>query len=885
MGRVGVRFRRFWKELKRRHVLRVLVAYAAVAWVAVQIGEATFEPLGIPDPGLTILVVLAILGFPVAAMLGWFLDVVRESPAPPDDDDEESDPAASHGAALADDPHAARAPIVLDRLPAPPAPLVGRERELAAAARLVSRGDGRILTVLGPGGVGKTRLALDLARRLAPRFRNGVCFTPVGSARSADGLAPLLAEHLGLGVTAGEDAWAATLGFVREKELLLVVDNFEHLTEAGELLGELAKAAPGLFIIVTTRERLALQGEMVLRLQGLSCPDGAAGPPVDACDAVRLFVQSACRVDSSFALDQDSEPHVARICQLVEGLPLALELAGACIAVLSPAEIARELEQRHDVSIGSSRDAPERHRSLHAAFESSWALLDDAERRALRRLAVFPGGFSRTDADELGGADLAVLASLINKSLVRRGPGGRFEMLEIVRQLAEEKLAADPVEERSVRDLLAERATAILEELVRRSDGGESGVALMDAATEAETVRAGWSWSVQRHDQARLARAADGLYRLWEARGWIHEGRELFRSAAEAMAPDGPHPPRDPERRRLLGRLIARQGAFAELCDDFDQAGTLLQRARQLLRTDEDPAELAFALASLSFVARAEGRFEQGHALAQESLDLYRSAGDTLGMAGALNSLGVHHYLLGEYDEAKRCYRESLAAYRAGGEARAGWKPLNNLAGVAMAERDHAEARRLLEAALENQRARQSPRGVANALQNLGLVACRSGDYDQADRWVEEGNALARDMGFRGLVAHGLSTQGNIRMGRGDYAGALQAHHRAMRTACDVGDLPLALAVIIDLARLHADRGHRDQALRLLRIARNHPACDQDSRRDADTLRADLGDDPQPDDDLQPAHLDSHQLRDAVAEIIASSDPEFLDESERVVTK
>lgn len=870
MGRIRAGLGRFWRELKRRHVIRVIVAYAAVAWIVVQIGEATFEPLGIPDAGLTLLVVLALLGFPVAASLAWFLEVVREKPPPHHAESAES---ASDGAGLAAAGRAKRASqgpptIMLDTLPAPTSPLVGRERELAEGSRIVTEGEGRILTVLGTGGVGKTRLAIELAHRLAPRFRNGACFAPLGSVRSPEALAPMLAEHLGLEVTAGDDAWASTLAFLREKRLLLILDNFEQLSTAAGRLGELAAGAPGLVMIVTSRERLSLHGETVLRLDGLSCRRASGNGTGDDCDAVRLFVQSARRVDGSFELDPESEPHVARICQLVEGLPLALELAAACVAVLSPAEIAREIEHRHDVPIGSGRDAPERHQSLHAAFESSWALLDEPERRAFRRLSLFPAGFSRADAEELGGAGLPVLAGLVDKSLVRRDRSGRFEMLGIVRQLAREKLAADPVEERFVRDLLAEHVARVLEGVARQSDGGLSGPALEEATREAENIRAGWSWAVQRRDLPRLARSAAGLYRLWEARGWIHEGRELFRSAAEAVSADEPEASLDDERRRLLAGLLARQGAFAELCDAFEEARALLERARTLLRPDEDPGELAFVLASLSFVVRADGNFEQGLALARESLELYRVAGDPVGRATALNSLGAHHYLLGQYDEAKRSYRESVEAYRTAGDTRGVWKPLNNLAGVASAEEDYDEARRLLKEVLSNQRSRHNLRGVANALQNLGLVAWHAGDATEAERWLEEGNALSREMGYRGLVAHGLTTLGAIRMARGDSQGALDAHHDAIRTACELGDLPLTMGILLDLARLHIGEGDRDRALGLLQILRAHPACAFAMRREADALLAEIGGEADLPAEPSDPPMDLMALRDVVAEIL-----------------
>ncbi|HUG38910.1 MAG TPA: tetratricopeptide repeat protein [Longimicrobiales bacterium] len=829
MARAAQRLRRFYGELKRRHVLRVVLTYAAVAWLVMQIGETTFEAVGLPPGALTFVVVVSLLGFPIAAVLAWSLQVVRE--APPTET-----PAPGAHAAVRD-----HAPIVLSNLPAPATPLVGREAELADAERLIRDGDARVVTILGSAGVGKTRLTLELGRRLAPSFPNGVCFAAVGRLGAPESLPFLLAERLGVGFASGEDPWAATLGFLREKRLLLIIDNFEQLVEASGALAEIVRGAPGVVLLVTSRERLELQGETVLRLQGLACPPPDANGTAADYDGVRLFVRSARRVDRTFELRSANAADVGRICRLVEGLPLALELAAACVGVLSPAEIAREIELRHDFPLGPARDAPPRHRSLRAAFESSWTLLDPRERQVFRRLSVFHGGFGRAEAETVAQADLPVLAALVNKSLLRHHDSGRFDMLEIVRQFGREKLGEDPGEERAVRELHAEQSVRVLEELVRRSDAGEVETAVAEAARDADNIRDGWAWAVDQRDTDRLGRAADGLFRLWESQGWIAEGRELFRRAVRAVEdPDSPQAG-DPPRRTIEGRLLAREGAFAHLCGAYEQAGDLSERARTLLAGSDDPRELAFVLQSLSFVARARGDFEEGRSRARESLSLFERAGDNAGMAAALNSLGAHSYYLGEYEEAKRLYRDSIVRYRQAGDQIGALKPLNNLAGVAMADGDYEEARRLLRETLEQHRRRKNRLGASRVLGNLGLVAYTAGEHDEAEALLEEGIATSREVGAQETAAQGLTVLGNVRVARGDGVGALAAYRQAMDAATELRDLPLALTILVGLARLQRRDGEMEIAQRFLHLVRRHPAADEDTRREAGVLLEELG--------------------------------------------
>ena len=808
--------RSLFGELRRRHVVQIVVAYAVFAAAVIGVASDVAPALDLPSRTTTIVVVLALLGLPVAALLAWFYEVKRETPY-----GETEDAAAPAGV------------MRLAPLPTPPTPLVGREHELAYATRLLNDSATRILTLAGPGGVGKTRLAIELASRSAAAFPDGVCFASLSGVESVDPLPAVIAESLGLPLSAREGAAEQLLAALRDRQMLLLLDNFEQLSAGGELLAAIAERAPGVRLLVTSRARLGLGAETVLPLQGLVFPDVAEGR-IRNFDAVRLFVQSARRVNPRFSAGREAE-HVARICRLVEGIPLALELAGACVNVLSCAEIAEEIEREHDLGLHLRRDLPERHRSLRAAFESSWRLLGAEEQRAFRALSVFRAGFTREAAAAVG-VELRLIAALSDKSLVRRSDAGRFWILEVLRQFSAEKLHANADEERLVTQLHCEYFTTRLEKLAAEFDGPDGPGVLAHIAEEGNDVRVAWGRAVATADLPRLARALPGFFVLFNARGWVQEGGELLARAIAALRDAGPASgPQGEERRRALARLLARRGAFLGYLGTAREARELLSESIRLLRESGDRAEQAFALGYLSNIARAAGEYDDSHAFASESLELYRAVGDRAGMARALNGLGAVAQMRADYAEAQRRYRDSVALYRDIGAVGELWQPLNNLGAIASLSGDYEEARRLLEENLAYARERQNLRGVCYLLHNLGVVASKAGDDDGAEPFLRESAELARQLGFRTQLALSLSVLGNIQAGRGEDAAGRETLLRALSLAVEMEQTPLALEILLGMAKLHVRRGEHEHALPLLHAIVVHPACDGESRAEAET--------------------------------------------------
>src|SRR5918912_3333037 len=351
----------------------------------------------------------------------------------------------------------------MKNLPVPRTSFVGRAAELEAIDRLLEDPRCRLLTLVGPGGAGKTRLALEAAARRVDRYPHGVHFVPLASVASPEFLAPALAESIQFAVDGAHSGFSAQdqlLDYLSERSTLLVLDNFEHLVEGAGFLSEVIERAPQVELLTTSRERLNVQSEWVFDVDGLGLAENGNG----TASAVRLFVERAEQVVPGFALDDAGYSQVLRICRLVDGMPLGIELAASWASVLSCAEIADEIEGSIDFLATSMRDVPERHRSLRAAIDQSWRLLTDEQRSAFSRLSVFRGSFDRSAAVAVTGADLRLLSELAAKSLLRRPDFGRFELHELLRQYAAEQLRLSPDEEADARERHARHyATMLLE--------------------------------------------------------------------------------------------------------------------------------------------------------------------------------------------------------------------------------------------------------------------------------------------------------------------------------------------------------------------------------------------------------------------------------------
>ncbi len=717
-------------------------------------------------------------------------------------------------------------------LPSPATPFVGREAELAQIEALLGDPACRLLTLLGPGGIGKTRLAIEAARRAAGRFRDGVAFIPLASVLDPDLILAAVADALGLDQFRREKVRDLLLDFLRPRSLLLVADNLEHLVTAAEQLADLLEAAPGLTIIATSRERLAVPGEWSLDIGGLSLPDDQGAAREAA--AVQLFIQGARRAAGGREPGDDDLAAVGRICRLVGGTPLAIELAATWARLMPYDEIAASIARDLDFLAVSARGIPERHRGPRAVFEHSWRLLNPLDQGAFRRLAVFCGGFTREAiaavlaastwpaeqqaamASALGAASLpqdqqvalSALAALTDRSLVKSVGEGRYNVHELLRQYAAERLADDPAEQQAARDAHAAYYLGLLSRQEGDLKGARQRAALAIIDADLDNIRTAWRHALATGDWGGLAGSLESLFLFYEIESLHEEGEDAF-GRAVAAASAVPAPPEAVQ--VLLANLLARWGWFALRLYRFQPARAILdwsldliarlgprretvfaeilassqiltggrtvsgERLRGLverLRDFGDRWSLAFALNSLAYVAPTYGEAE---ALLAESLAISRSIGDQQGIASCLDELAA---LAGDQAQMRKAvgyWEEALALYQGMGYRWAHAYCLDKLGYARRRMGDYAAAESLHRASLEGSRAVGDRLGIAGSLDNLGLVAIDRGDFAAAEALIKEGLAIRLAVGHSGSTAVSYLSLATLEVARGHIGAAREA--------------------------------------------------------------------------------------------------------------
>ncbi len=768
-------------------------------------------------------------------------------------------------------------------LPVTATPFIGREEELVELAELVANPDCRLVTVIGPGGIGKTRLALKVAADHMGLMAHGIAFVPLASVDSADLLVPTIADALPFRFHSQGDPEEQLLDYLQEKELLLLFDNMEHLLGGADTLSKILHHAPEVMLLVTSRERLNLREEWVYELEGLPIPLEPTAGDWQTNSAVALFVDSARRVHRKFGLSEEVAPCVTRICQMVEGMPLALELAAAWIPLRTCEEVACDLERNLDVLSTRLRNVPQRHRSLRAALEHSWHLLTEPERTVLQQLSVFRAGFTEEAAARVAGASPTELSALVDKSLLRRGISGRYDMHRLLRQYAEEKLRDAAQQQQAVEDLLCEYYSGFLQEREAWLRGPRQAEALEQIAAEIDNVRFACRLGVARGKVEAMERSLNSLGAFYAIRSWHQEGARVFGRAAEHLGSHSPQIEGGSSARRepVLGACLAWQGHFRYQLGDYEAAHRLLESSLEILDGHDARAEKAFSLYTLGQILcfgkndypEAGWLFEESLALYQALGDLYgqaqcldglgdiavrqgdhklarrqyeegltlrRQIGDLWGLSVSLGSLGGLAGRLGAYGEARERFEESLALCRQVENPRGIAASLHNLSTVAYLQQEYAEAKRFRLEALDLCREIGYRWGIASSLKSLGDVACRLGEYAKAQRFLSESLVLLQEAGDRRSEAYTLNSLGMVAQTLGKRQEARQHFQRALEAAMEIQEPALALDVLMSLARGMADEGEAEQALELLAFVLHHPASEQQTKDRSEPLHAEL---------------------------------------------
>jgi predicted ATPase/DNA-binding winged helix-turn-helix (wHTH) protein/tetratricopeptide (TPR) repeat protein len=676
-----------------------------------------------------------------------------------------------------------RSPVaVRRRLPVQTTPFVGRRDELRRIAELLGSAECRLLTITAPGGMGKTRLAVEAAERSADVYADGVYFAPFAGVSDADQMVYVVAEVLGLSLDARAVPRTQLIGYLAPREVLLVLDNLEHLPSL-DLIAGILSAAPGVAVLATSRERLNLQAEWVFELGGLGL--SGAGTEVEGSDdALDLFVRSARQVRYDFTVDEVTEREIRRICRLVGGMPLALELAAGWAEVLSVDEIAAEIERGLEFLASDLRDIPDRQRSIETVFDTTWDRLTAEERDAFTKLSVFRGGFTRAAATAIAGAGLPMLRRLNNKSMIATTDDTRYTVHELVRQYGERKLASSPSDVRRAHSdhfltWMADQAASLRGEL-------QAG-AVRDIAADMDNVRAAWIDAVADGRIEMLERAVESLWLYLDTRGSVAEMGVFIRAASAALEPAGTPGSDEPTHAALSGMLCAGQGLVEAHRGALEDGRAVLERGlTRLQRCAGDPqhvSKLALIHLWLGWVNFLLARNNEADEHAERGLTIFTDLDDRWGIARCQILRGNNETAVGQLKRAVEPLRCSRAAADAIGDRRIGSLACRNLAILAGWFGDYRAAAALLDEALGLSEELGDWLGVAYALREIGKVQIAEGRYTEAVGALRQSIAITDGLENRWESAATADDLGNAYATLGEFDAAEEALTSCLHTA------------------------------------------------------------------------------------------------------
>lgn len=645
-------------------------------------------------------------------------------------------------------PAALDPPSARPGLPTPLTPFVGRETEVPALTGILARGDVRLLTLVGTGGMGKTRLALEIVRTAAGRARHGTVFVPLAPLSDVEGIPAAIARAIGVTLH-GTDLVASLLRFLRETPLLLILDNMEHLAGGAALVVDILEAAPDVRIIVTSRRQLGVRGEHVYRVEGLEY--GRAAPHADVISpAARLFIQSARRAHAGFVMQAGDLLVIEHIGALLGGMPLGLEMAAPWVGLLSLVEIAHEIERSLDFLRAEWAGTPERQRSMRAVFEWSWRLLGNAEQAVLRRLSVFRGGFTREAAETVAGANLHILAILSHASFVRwhLGDGdGRYKIHKLLRQFAAEQLDMVPGERERIEARHGAYYLALAEEAAAEYSGPQQVTWLDRLERDHDNILAALERFGTRSEIDLELRLVGATGYLWFIRGYhTAEAEHLLRTLArpEAQAPTA-----------ARSRALNAAGYLQWIRGNLPEAHALLTESVANARTVGDEQDLAFGLCYLGMVRNAQGEYGAADAVLQESLTRWDALGNRMNMGLSLMFMG--DAALGRHDwaGAHAALTDSVDLFRATGNVSVLPYPLRRLGYLALREHDDDRAMTLYQESLAVNREVGDRQGIAASLVGLAAVAEARHQPDRAVRLLGAAEVMVEKLQTKLLLLDG----------------------------------------------------------------------------------------------------------------------------------
>lgn len=716
-------------------------------------------------------------------------------------------------------------------LPLPATPLLGRESELAAMERIFNDPHCRLLTLTGVGGIGKTRLGIEFASRWRGMFPGGVHYIPLASINSVELIVPAIAEALEFSFSGPSNPKLQLFDYLAhevKQAALLILDNFEHLLAhpyTTDLVTEILQRFSNIKILSTSRERLNLHGEWIYELHGLPIPPSGFVDQLEDFSAAMLFVQSARRLEAKFELAEADKPALVRICQLVEGIPLAIELAAAWVGVLSCKEIANEIESSIDFLTTSTRDIPERHRSLRATFDHSWRLLSAAEREALSRLSVFHGGFDRRAAEQVAGASLPLLSALVSKSLVRRTQDERYDLHEVIRQYALAHLNEDRSQFLETCDRHSEYYLRFASAYERKLKSASQQAAVREMALEFDNLRTAWDWAIRGGKFETIGSAVHALGWYFEVAGLIYDGIDQLELIVQALIDK----PRDHQMNKVLGSTLMQQGLLFFRSGQFIRATERYQEAIAILRSVNEQGLLADALIFSGTILHLSGDYIESKKLITEGLSYAQVTNDAWFIAYGIYNLGHVDSLMGEYDKGYKQMQEGLALWRTLGDPHSISLGLNFLVETQIKLGRCEEAITAMRESIALCERTKNRWGMGTAYRYLGLATLAAGRCVEAQGYFQKSLQIFGEY-FKGWdIARSLIYLGDAVIMLGDLKEAEKNYLQALRLAVDEKSIPVMSDAVVGLARLSFHYSRVEKAYQLALFVLDQAASTQEA--------------------------------------------------------
>jgi predicted ATPase/DNA-binding CsgD family transcriptional regulator len=664
-------------------------------------------------------------------------------------------------------------------LPSSPTPFIGRTSELELIKKELEKT--RLLTLSGPGGMGKTRLALRTAELFTDDFRNGSFFVSLAPIRSVEHIIQAVAEAVNFPLPTNEDPKSQLIRYLQKKNLFLVIDNFEHLLGGVGIVSEILQNTSDVKILVTSREKLNLQGETNLSVTGMKVDGEIDSEGASKIDALALFLDTASKARPGFDPSPDELTQIGQICHFVGGMPLAIELAASWLHVLSVNEINDELNKGLDILETEMRDAPERHRSVRAVFDASWSLLEVEEQEIFMRLSIFKGGFARQAAQQVAGASLRQIGELVNKSILKHDPDtGRLEIHELLRQYAQEYLENSQQTSRSTKEAYAAYFADFMWERWKLFKTSGQMLALAEIEADIENIRAAWRYCLDQKNSSQLLKFVYSFWIIYWIRGWTHGAIELFSDGVNSLARSS----RDTDIQVVQAVLMAFQAFFMSWVGLAEDGYKLTRQSIEILERFEHPVELAFAYHSMTLVAYYLNQPAAEMDAAQKFLEIAKRSNDKWLLAYGL-------------------WLVSLAEFRCG-----------NL----------TESKRLAESSLKVCEQNDDSIGSAWCLLSLGEIAMFHGELPRAEYYISRCLRISEELDFLWLFSNASKYLGQVALLSNDVAVAQAYLIQSLKIAYDLGLDRDITNHLFDFANLRVAQERREDGIELLSLLLQQPA-------------------------------------------------------------